>query len=1629
MKKLTSEVESRELPLHEETIGNRDNNYVLWRGNVSARLMVIGEAPGEEEAKSGFPFVGKSGNLFDRMIAEQCNLNSQEHCFITNCVFVRPPNNRDPTSQELLAYSEYVREMVFIVRPLLIICLGRISSTLVRCGVDVNRMFLSDNIVGQMATPVGMSSTMREEGHMTKVCIVDGRTDNEGSYVMRSDRRHLCRMVTMRHPSALLRINSETMQAREIKLWQARFYKAIDVMDNVGLEDQSRVCGEELDLSTVIKHPAPKDTYTAVRSLEHFRQLQKERMSEMLREYNPRNLSGEVELFAQHRDCIYNADTNLFHVYSTLQNGESMVALVEGFMFPFYVSTHPALWISDSSTEDVQSKLEGLRDEILYELTVVPYRYNEAGLRQYWMKSKRTPVKFLDEDKIEVNVKLVEDKRILTDGYQPKGRQMLRIEVSHHSLVQDVLSVLRAKIRYYEKSLEESKKRDIPVKELLYEDRLRVCNSSFTPEQMLSYDAGLRASHWWKFKSAHVQGNKGKFHTQLVVHSNVSQIECLDPEAKVPLENEEMTSSDHAPSVHCSMDIECGNPNNRFPDAFHDPVVCVSNAVQFKRPDTTYDTKNGYVPTQGYHDVSFCLGDCDSSNLGETQHIFCFESERLLLECYFVWLGDLGPDRVIGHNEKRFDWSYLVQRAYALGVEVQKLGCDSNKFFRVDQRKFKSRAFGERVITELRGFDGWTIADTLEIYLREKKEPSYRLDALSQKYIGCNKDDVPYSAIWGLFTSTPQDRRRLIDYCLRDARLCDQLVNKHAWDVNMTEFGRVNGAVSENDLYVRGQQAKVLSAIMHRNRLLGEPMLIDTPGWAEKNVKHDIKPCKKKKNQGQKQQQKTQADNPEFYDGLDLLDTVHLDVAEDALEEEVTEILQSQKYSKQTRLSYFGIKKEEGTAASFSGKTHSSVPISGDVISSEDLEIERALLEKEERKRKRSNPLDGMSERKRVAYDLNRLEKEAAIAAAGGDREVQYKGATVMPPIPGLHSDRPVICVDFASLYPSLMIWLNISPDTKCYESDLERFNLTPGVNCTKMPDVGFNSRTGQEEAVYFVSTDLWNGLLPTAEKDLLAARSVSKKLMAFYDSSRFNKETGQWEKNPNYDSVQYGNYNGRQAQIKVVCNSMYGAMGAAGQMGDKDCAAGVTGKGREAIELVRDILAERYNAKCVGGDTDSVFMQFPGWDEETLARGLAENQRQVVIDTVQQAEEFSGELEEFINSHFELPMRIEYEKSMYPMLIQAKKRYCGVIWEKGKKGHFFSKGMETVRRDSLPYTKKVMKEVFDMFLLVRKDEESSEEFQERIAAGVEKAIEHVKQKASKLLRGEVDLADLVMSLQLSKEVYASDNAPHLQVKKKMQERGEDPPKLGERIPFVYVIRENDLKSGRSVERKGYEMAEHPDYAIKNNLPINYAHYMEKKFVKPVVRIMKHVLRKLLITRLVSRQKSFSGFSVKRKREISIPTAKQIEEECVNFLFEPAAKRSKARRNTQTRYMNLSGRKVVLAPLNDKNSPMARFLNKGAGGCGSKEAATAANNLRSKHDTTSLSEALSKEQAEVDKNLKEFSRCLQTCRECVKQEVVICAARECPQYYPRIISEGKWQRSAKQLEEARAQLVDIEDLV
>ncbi len=108
---------------HRCRLGDTRTHAVVGRGNLNAPIMLIGEAPGQNEDETGLPFVGKAGQLLEKILAS-VNLDTEKDVYISNINKCRPEDNRVPTTEEIAACKPYLLEQIRLVDPKIILLTG-----------------------------------------------------------------------------------------------------------------------------------------------------------------------------------------------------------------------------------------------------------------------------------------------------------------------------------------------------------------------------------------------------------------------------------------------------------------------------------------------------------------------------------------------------------------------------------------------------------------------------------------------------------------------------------------------------------------------------------------------------------------------------------------------------------------------------------------------------------------------------------------------------------------------------------------------------------------------------------------------------------------------------------------------------------------------------------------------------------------------------------------------------------------------------------------------------------------------------------------------------------------------------------------------------------------------------------------------------------------------------------------------------------------------------------------------------------------------------------------------------------------------------------------------------------------
>ncbi len=259
----------------------------------------------------------------------------------------------------------------------------------------------------------------------------------------------------------------------------------------------------------------------------------------------------------------------------------------------------------------------------------------------------------------------------------------------------------------------------------------------------------------------------------------------------------------------------------------------------------------------------------------------------------------------------------------------------------------------------------------------------------------------------------------------------------------------------------------------------------------------------------------------------------------------------------------------------------------------------------------------------------------------------ELKGAIVLEPKKGLHTDGCILVLDFKSLYPSIMRTYNISPDTLMLEDKNVKYNTSP-------------------LKTKFVDESVKRGVFPELLTRLMNARSEAKKQMKMAKGEKKRV------------------LNARQLALKDISNSFYGYTGyIRARLYMLDVAKSITAFGRENIENTKRMVEEKFKLEVVYGDTDSIFLKT----------------NEINLDKAMQ---LGKKISEYVTNELPGVLELEFEKIYRTFLILTKKRYVGwsFSFEDGEwKDKIEMKGIETVRRDWCPLVSELMLEIINIIL------------------------------------------------------------------------------------------------------------------------------------------------------------------------------------------------------------------------------------------------------------------------------------------------------------------------------------------
>ena len=461
-----------------------------------------------------------------------------------------------------------------------------------------------------------------------------------------------------------------------------------------------------------------------------------------------------------------------------------------------------------------------------------------------------------------------------------------------------------------------------------------------------------------------------------------------------------------------------------------------------------------------------------------------------------------------------------------------------------------------------------------------------------------------------------------------------------------------------------------------------------------------------------------------------------------------------------------------------------------------------------------------------------------------GNPDSKYEGAIVFDPIVGYYEEEPVSVLDYASLYPSIIMSHNLSPDTLIQKEEYKHLDCV-------------DAHTISEKGVTYHFTTKVKGLLPEMLEDLMAARKQTKKEMKI---AQQKLETETDPETIKELQQEIANLDGNQKAQKISANSLYGAMGAftSGTYVCLGAAEACTNMARIMLNETKDFLESNYDCTVVYGDTDSCMVKFNG-----------------ITDLQESGKMASGAAAAMTKMYAErgYPKKVlEFEDTLFPCLFLAKKRYIGYMYVESKDGTMipkgiYCKGVETERRDFCKFAKDVYGNIIDGLIVKR---------------NLQTAMKQFDNDMMDLINKNVPFESFILNKSLSKDYKNPEAQPHLQVNEKKRKRNPGSENsIGERVDYVIVEGPPNSKVA--------ELAEDPEYVKEKKLKIDYEWYCDHQVKEPITRLLapiqgvptdlfRRYSGELKRTRLnISTLESFSGDTTDETVPSFLPKKRKVE--------------------------------------------------------------------------------------------------------------------------------------------------------
>ncbi|KXN90017.1 DNA polymerase zeta catalytic subunit [Leucoagaricus sp. SymC.cos] len=398
----------------------------------------------------------------------------------------------------------------------------------------------------------------------------------------------------------------------------------------------------------------------------------------------------------------------------------------------------------------------------------------------------------------------------------------------------------------------------------------------------------------------------------------------------------------------------------------------------------------------------------------------------------------------------------------------------------------------------------------------------------------------------------------------------------------------------------------------------------------------------------------------------------------------------------------------------------------------------------------------------------------------------------IMEPMSAFYSS-PLVVLDFQSLYPSVMIAYNycystclgrVTPFQGQYKFGVTKLDLPPLILKTLKEHI-----TIAPNGIMYAKRYIRKGLLGRMLIELLDTRVMVKQSMKAVKS----------------DKTLTRILNARQLALKYIANVTYGYTSAtySGRMPAVEIADSIVQTGRETLEKAIDMINEneKWGAKVVYGDTDSLFIYLPG-------------------KTREQAFRIGTEIADTVTSQNPAPVKLKFEKVYHPCVLMAKKRYVGFKYENPDEQEpvFDAKGIETVRRDGVLAQRKLVENCLKILFRTQ---------------DLSQVKDYCCRSWYKMLENKVPIHDFIFAKEVRLGTYSSRGPPPPGVVVAARKMIIDPnnePQYGERVPYVVIRGEpGTLLTERAMDPL--------DMINESHLQLDANYYITRVLIPPLERI------------------------------------------------------------------------------------------------------------------------------------------------------------------------------------------------